>query len=78
MSRTGKQAATHEAWHRLSVDEALARQSATSEGLSREEAAARLAQYGENRLEQAQGRPWCKRAPYLALSSDIIGTSAKS
>lgn len=61
MSRTGKQAATPEAWHGLPVDEALARQSATREGLSREEAAARLAQYGENRLEQAQGRPWYKR-----------------
>ncbi len=70
MSRTGKQAATPEAWHGLSVDEALAQQSATREGLSREEAAARLAQYGENRLEQAQGRPWYKRL--LAQFANIL------
>jgi len=43
-------------WHALSAAEALTRLEATQDGLSAQEAAARLARHGANRLPQAAAR----------------------
>ena len=48
-------------WHCASIDQALAWQAATADGLSTAEAQARLERYGPNRLQQAQGRVWYRR-----------------
>ncbi|MFP3343961.1 HAD-IC family P-type ATPase [Halomonas sp. SIMBA_159] len=48
-------------WHALSEEEALHQQSSSHVGLSSQEAQERLARYGENRLQRAQGRPWYRR-----------------
>jgi Ca2+-transporting ATPase len=46
-------------WHRLGVDESLARLDSSRAGLSAEESARRLATYGPNRLKEAARRgPW--------------------
>ncbi|TVP51394.1 MAG: HAD family hydrolase [Halomonas sp.] len=48
-------------WHSNSVDDALACQETTSDGLSEQESSSRLASVGPNRIQQEQGRPWYKR-----------------
>lgn len=48
-------------WHSRSVDDALAIQETTVNGLSAKEAIERLAQGGHNRIQQEQGRLWYKR-----------------
>ncbi|WP_226912675.1 HAD-IC family P-type ATPase [Halomonas sp. 3D7M] len=48
-------------WHCASIDQALAWQAATVDGLSTAEALVRIERYGPNRLQQAQGRPWYRR-----------------
>jgi len=49
------------AWHALSSEQAQARLASRAEGLSHEEAARRLDEYGPNQLKQAEARPWWKR-----------------
>lgn len=46
------------AWHSSSVEDALALQGAVAEGLSSQEAAARLASSGPNLIQQEKIRPW--------------------
>lgn len=48
-------------WHCASIDQALAWQATTTDGLSTAEAQVRIERYGPNRLQQAQGRPWYRR-----------------
>ncbi|WP_271909928.1 HAD-IC family P-type ATPase [Vreelandella alkaliphila] len=48
-------------WHCASIDQALAWQATTADGLSTAEALVRIERYGPNRLQQAQGRPWYRR-----------------
>ncbi|KUJ86607.1 MAG: ATPase P [Halomonas sp. 54_146] len=48
------------AWHSNSVEESLALQDSVAEGLSSQEAAARLASGGPNLIQQEKIRPWYK------------------
>lgn len=51
--------ASHDSWHVFTVDEVCARLNASSRGLSSEEAARRLKQYGPNELESGDRiSPW--------------------
>ncbi|MCH4564986.1 HAD-IC family P-type ATPase [Halomonas sp. EGI 63088] len=57
-------------WHALPAEESLTRLDATPRGLSGQEARARLASHGPNRLRQARGHPWWKRL--LAQFNNIL------
>ena len=70
-----------EAWQALTAEDALARFDADAErGLSSEEAEQRLAEYGPNRLEDSEGRPWWQtlldqfRSPliYILLIAAVV------
>ena len=58
-------------WHSSSREEVLRRLDSTADGLSREEAAARLRRYGPNALRPAQRTPWW-RILYRQVRSIIV------
>ncbi len=69
------------AWHALTAEDTLAQLEADAEGgLSEEEAERRLAEYGPNRLEESEGRPWWQtlldqfRSPliYILLIAAVV------
>ncbi|WP_104203507.1 cation-translocating P-type ATPase [Billgrantia saliphila] len=57
-------------WHAMTGDEALERLEAESKGLDDDEAKRRLEQYGPNRLQQDEGKPWWKRL--LAQFNNVL------
>ncbi len=67
---TSAQATDDAAWHAMPAEAALARLSATREGLSAAEAARRLAAHGPNRLPQATPRGALRR--FLAQFNNLL------
>jgi magnesium-transporting ATPase (P-type) len=57
-------------WHSLDIDDALARLDASQEGLSRDEARARLAEHGPNRLPESAPRSALMR--FLAQFHNVL------
>lgn len=57
-------------FYQLSIEETLAKTQSSHDGITREDAAARLQQYGENALPQTPGKPaWLR---FLAHFNDVL------